>query len=327
MRALLVLAVVAVSPAPASAQMVLTVTGVTNRTDNYELAALDITQSPINAAECANASTTIDLLITGIDNTRTVLDFWNGNDCNVSDNRNTATSSLCELLSPSVSTAISGVTQWTGSIPVGELVDCSSTTDTTESIWILAVDNAGGTDDVTGAGQSIGISIGYDPAPPNAPTDLTAGSGEGSLTVRWTSDEQRVASHEVFVDPAGCADGVTPSSALLTAGGSPDASLTPISTGTTSAVIGLDAAGIPLGSSGAVAVRTVDLAGNVGPLSSIACLSHVQTMSWWDMYCPTPDAAPGCSGGCSVSLPGSGGASGAAWVLALLALPLARRRR
>src|SRR5690349_979833 len=92
-------AILLLAAAPlAHAQLNVTVTALGTRDATTaqisQLATLQ--QSPIGVAECQNESITFQF--TGVDTTRTNLQFWWGTDCMTATNRTTSTSTACTRL-------------------------------------------------------------------------------------------------------------------------------------------------------------------------------------------------------------------------------------
>ena len=280
--------------------------------------------TPIGLAECQ--SETLDLRFTNVDVSRTTLEFFFGDQCSDATVRQDNTTTTCQELTPSFATEMNS--QITASIPISELIDCSLNSGV-RTIWVLALNQP--SDPVAEAGQMDSFPLAFDFVPPGAVSELTTTPGENTFRVSWTGSTENLSGYEIFFAPNGCDASGAVTTDLLTE--PPDTSTYVADARGTASGAQVEYNGdldtLPIGSQSAVAVRAVDLAGNVGPVSAAACVERVPINSWWNTYCEGPDAsADACSESCAVS-PGRRHSSLPGLALAGLALALlvARRRR
>lgn len=156
--------------------------------------------------------------------------------------------------------------------------------------------------------------------------DVRSRVGE-SVSVVWSAatGESETIRYNVYVDSAGtCTDDGVPSSSALTPGSAAPAGLLIDTFDGTSATITPELAGATVGSDVVVAVAAVDVAGNIGTLSPLICVSFVETVG----FC---DENEDCSKNCAVRMPGAASDEGVPFALLALAslgvVVHARRRR
>lgn len=321
LAALVVIA--ATAPSLARAEIAVTITGFASRDDVPTLNQLgDLNNGqPIGIAECL-AEAAIEFNFSNIDTTRTNLEIWRGNGCNVADTRNDTVSDNCTQLD--FVESIGGQAQIIIEIEADVFFDCSQESDQTPNIWVLALSDT--SDDANGAGQSAEFPLAADLEPPDPPTftDESGGTfpalaGETSVPLAWETDETdlRVDGFDVLTDGAACDN----------AGevvGDIDPTLTPtVTTSSTNADVPL--ADIELNEYLGVAVRQIDSAGNVGELTAVRCVQKLRITGFPEEFCRENPDHPVCLGeGCSVS---TTGAPDGGWPFLLLALGWAIRRR
>ncbi len=305
-------ALVLVAPRGARAQTldarVLSVTGHTTVTDTTRFGVADCTAS-------------VAVRITGgVAGTTGVWDFWEGVACN--DPLNRTSTSGTAACTHGHSETITSATDQTVTLPLIDLFPvlagaCSGSD--SNPVWVLAAPAAGSTAEVT---QYDSLTLILDFTAPTAPTGLGDSSGDPpSLTWTGPSGATDIDHYCVYIDATVTADTCGTSTMFAGDGGTAVACL---STGSAAASYDL-ASGIAAGGQASVAVAAVDTAGNVGPISNIACARRVPTDGFWDRY----QAAGGTASTCAASPSARAGA----WP-ALLALGVAvalgrvvRRRR
>src|SRR5690349_19307631 len=138
-------AMILLAAAPlAHAQLNVTVTalGSRNATTSQLSQLATLQQSPIGVAECQND--TITFQFTGVDTSRTNLQFWWGTDCMTAANRTTTTSTACNHLTAQTSInsmpTIANVT-----FPISSIlgVACTAQTEGIQNTYVLALTSAG----------------------------------------------------------------------------------------------------------------------------------------------------------------------------------------
>lgn len=157
------------------------------------------------------------------------------------------------------------------------------------------------------------LDVAVDVTAPSAPTITSTPAGDTLLSVDWNSSASTdlgiAGKVNVYVDTAGCSgDGGTstlmqnaapPSTYTQQASASSPVSVTTSTFGWTAGTYG---------QSVAIAIATVDTAGNVSNLSNVVCATHVAVSGFWDEYCAShgmtdPTACANNYRGCSVGLP------------------------
>ncbi len=154
-----------------------------------------------------------------------------------------------------------------------------------------------------------------------APMDDAGSTDDASVTFdAGASDAGTIADAGAMPDPAATPDAGVDGGAGL---GAPTATA-PV--GSTSANVTFPDI-VPNGSTGRVAIRPVDRAGNLGPLTDFVCVQHISGSSWREVECGGSTPPAWCSGGCAAT---PGRSHVPAWPLALaglgLALWIGRRR-
>jgi hypothetical protein len=232
------------------------------------------------------------------------------------------------------------------------VTDCGATS-SKPNLWFLAVDNTGSQENVATANYGR-IILNVDTDPPDAPTRVRGGRGENQIPVSWSTGNERVLGFDVFVDsgegtgePVSDASApVDPDSGIATDGGAASGS------GATNSECGSGALregasadsvssyyarseGSPTatntelsrgdidGTVAAVAVVSIDEAGNKSTLSEVTCVYVVPTTGLKDLYEMNNGEYPqGCP--CAATGPAQ---LDAAWPIGLALAALAYRRR
>lgn len=312
----------ALTAAPVAAQdIVVTLRGMEGRT-SVDLTDLATTSAvPISQSEC-NTAALLDLRFTQIDSTRSQLHLFYGSNCEMVSVRNDTTDTSCTDLD--LEYAINMNTQVDQQIPVSSLIDCTSGSSGTRTIYVLAVDNE--TSEVSGAGQKVSFPIAFDFQGPSAPTGFTVANGETAMTLSWEASSDQITSYDVFLVADGCdADGNVTTTAFDDPANPTVAVYSNVEGATTGTSVAIPA-GTAVGTNYAVAIRGVDNAGNAGTVSSVQCATVVNVDTFWDVYCGGASASEACASSCSAS-PGDRG-SPLPWVLiAGAVIGLATRRR
>lgn len=318
MRSIVIAALAWLAASPAAAQEITTtVTALTGRTVVDLTALSTVSRSPLTRAECT-AGAQISFEFTNVDETRSQLHFYYGSMCDVSTVRNDLTDMSCTDFGLEYSIGMR--TQVDQTIPVSSLIDCTSTSSGTRTIWVLALDEP--TSDVALAGQQDSFPLAYDFAGPSAPSNFTARNGETSGTLEWDGSSDEITSYEIYLVENGCDATGAVTTTLLSDPDNPDASaLVGTAEGSvTTSTVTLSGA---TGSQHAVAIRAIDQAGNTGPLSEVRCVEKIDVQTFWEAYCAThPDCE---STGCSAT-PLGDGRGGFFALLPAIALLIWRRR-
>lgn len=277
-------------------------------------------QTPgFRAADCESAATarSVSLFYDGTSNGRNI-HFWEGTvSCDAEDARdgNPDNGVDCNLLFQIVTTGSEGTVER----PLTDFVDCLNG-DTV--IWAIVTDQADG----SGPSSDIAsLTFTVDTDVPTAPASiLSTAAGETQITVTWDAPSPEpadISSYNVYATADGCAagsgDAGTP---VLTAGGTAPGTTSSLflQSGTgREANINPDALSLSIGESASVAVSAVDIAGNESVLSSLSCITRVQT----EGFCDALRADGGNCEDCSVAFVGQGDRNGAPWwVVTLFAL-------
>jgi hypothetical protein len=283
-----------------------TVDGATPRTANSRYL--------FNKAECTSGAP-INLTVSNIPTTTTLLDLWTGTDCNTVAARTPSTGACVHLDVPlSVPATNTSVTYAAGELTVADLGDCSNTASdgASSDVYMLAVQTtAGGVEDVGLAYYKIPITL--DVVPPTTPSDVTSREGDTAVEISWSGTANT--EYDVYVSTTGTsAEGGA-------CGGTP--SHLEKSVTTASATLNPSAIGLAIGETRSVAVIARDAAGNESPMSAVGCITRIETCGY---FCQRGGGFSTCS-----AVPGAAGAGGRTGV-ALLAtglafVVLARRRR
>ena len=318
MRLIAIAALAWLAAVPAAAQEITTsVTALTGRTVVDLTALSTVSRSPLTRAECTSGAQ-ISFEFTNIDEMRSQLHFYYGSMCDDSTVRNDLTDMSCTDLELEYSIGMR--TQVDQTIPVSSLIDCTSTSSGTRTIWVLALDEP--TSDVSMAGQQDSFPLAFDFAGPRAPANFTARDGETSATLTWDGSSDEITSYEIYLVVDGCDASGAVTTTLLSDPDNPDASaLVDTAEGSvTTATVTLSGT---TGSQHAVAIRAIDQAGNAGPLSTVLCVEQIDVQTFWEAYClEHPDCE---SAGCSATPVGAGRAGGLLF-LPVIAMLLWRRR-
>lgn len=220
-----------------------------------------------------------------------------------------------------------------------KLGEATCQNDGPRSIYFLALQSSNSAEQAMSFGV---ITITIDRTPPSVPTDVTGGRAETEIPLTWTQPTEQIITYWTVLD----LDGQLSSEADLDAG----------NVATDAGVMGVNACsskylmpgqrfdpsglGLPktvithhlptkVGSTTfngddflpyttiAAGVVAQDRAGNLSPMSNIACLQVTPTSGFWDAYKGNGGAA---DGGCGCSVPGSSShSSERAWVILLAA--------
>lgn len=305
----------------------------------------NIAEPSIGVRECTD-DVTLEFELNGIPDGKESIDIYTGDACNGTNRNNVDIN--CDYVTTREITTLSGLEI---EIQAGALSACDGSANAKPTFWFLAVTNPESMEDVgTGFGEYKDLRI--DLEVPDAPDEVTGGSGENQIPVRWESDESDVDKFIVLIDSrptagsSGAGGSGTVSDAgvsaaagaeasecgsdVLRAGASADSvsgSVTrKTATGASTSSLNLRASDID-GDRAAVAVVAVDRAGNESVLSNVACVQVVPTEGFWDRY---EQNGGGIEGGCPCAAIGPAHAR-TAWPIGLalgyLAWSARRRRR
>lgn len=290
------------------------------------------------------------------------LDIYLGDGCN-STNRIATTTTACTYIKTVATNDV--MSNLVVPLQASELVsNCMGNLESMPTLWFLEVSTPHGADDVGTAYGAYNL-LNIDTLPPTAPSGLTGGEGGSEIPIQWKSGDPHLQGFVVFIDTTGTSaatgasagdSGVASSSADEDGGVPIRVSFADAGTGSSSGACGVTqlvagadptnlpsevhrksvnertASGvnlIPTDLAGAkvasIAVSAVDLAGNQGPLSNVACVKIVPTTGFLDLYRANGGTA---QTGCPCSAMGPVQAE-EAWPvgLAVLALGLSRRKR
>jgi hypothetical protein len=285
-------------------------------------APFDYTNPPVGLAECM-ANSTVDLRVSGLDGTGTILDVWRvaGTvDCTPTEARIMDTRT-CTPLTLAVDQTINSTTmQKDMPIELSEILDCTSGS-ATFNIWFLVANAMASVEPVMLSGS---LQIQYDPDAPAAPTGLTDAAGDTMASTTWTQPTvMDIFEYIVYADTTSVATTCEESLATtqLVEGGELPPGMVELGRSTGSGLT-IDPSQVTMdyGGTAAIAVVAVDRAGNVSVVSNIACASRIETTGFCDAY--------ECGSGCSVSGAKKTGPSDfGAVFLAFAASTLALRRK
>ena len=141
------------------------------------------------------------------------------------------------------------------------------------------------TNEVAGTGAT--YETAFDLVGPGAPTEVSAGVGEERLVVDWNQpDAETITGYRLYCVESGAgadggADGGVCNAGALMPGSTPDESLRCGSVGASSSGT---ASGLTNGVTYAVAVAGVDVVGNVGTLSEVACGTPAEVDNFYESY-------------------------------------------
>jgi uncharacterized protein (TIGR03382 family) len=276
--------------------------------------------SYMNLADCRGGAV-LAFAIEGLPSTIPFVDIYAGDAaCNQPINRGRdSVAGACVLL---LTAAVNAEDRPTISIGADRF-DCDRGADFRPKLWFLGVHASGSDEDVAAhyaAFDNLTIKL----VPPQAPSKLRAAVRDRSVRVSWTSEQPGLSGFVVFLEPnvteGGDAGDDPCGSTALAEGAAPDALPSRLRR------INVDAAtGLALiersafGSSrAAVAVAAMDEAGNLSPLSNVACVDPSSRVA---LTKAGPDANK--SSGCSCFAVGS--PATAPWPVLLLAWSLRRR--
>lgn len=310
------------------AQLTITLNAVQGRdvstrplTSPYAFSAADCTGSKTLDLTISNFPTVAPVLPTPL-RLPTMLDFWSGTGCNDATIRTSATSTACTHLFSKPS--IVGPTVQLLDITVDQLGGCIATADgTAVNVYALAA-TADHTTEVVGSFGTLATT--FDLVAPAPPTAVTGGSGNTAVPVSWTATTGTINGYRVYIgsvttsaeggacDPGGLVAGeVPPAGARLVASAANTA---------TSTTLDLAALGLAVGESVSVGIVARDAALNEGVLSTLACVTRVETCGY---LCQRGGTVSTCS-----AVPGArrtGGATSAGLLaVAAVALLLHARR-
>src|SRR5258706_11642345 len=165
-----------------------------------------ITANPIGLTEC-NATTMIHLRFTGVDITRSNLQFFSGSSaCSDPTMRTSTVTTACTPLQVPAQ-PIQMLPQVDVTVPISNIVPCGTLDAAAPTVWVLALTNP--SDATSGAGQQVSFPFAHDLQAPVAPTNVSTGAGDPAVTITWSSSETR-ATYRVYADPSGCDSTGTP---------------------------------------------------------------------------------------------------------------------
>ncbi len=304
----------------------------------------------IGIDDCAN-DVAIEVRLDGVPSAKDSVDIYVGENCN-STSRNDTTNNTCTYIDNQPADRANNLII---ELHAGDLIDdCTKPEESTPKVWLLAVSDPQGSEDVGTAYAEI-ANLHLDTRAPDAPTGIKGGSGERQIPVEWNTDDSDLERFIILIDPAPTMEagaGVAGSgSSTETDGGvptdgrrggwngecgsnviTPDADLSSISTSVkrkqvneaTATHVDLSSADID-GTAAAVAVIAVDKAGNESPVSELGCVYVVPTQGFWENYQQDPNAV---DSGCPCRAIGTAHAeSGLPVMLALGWLARSARRR
>lgn len=308
--------------APASAQMTAQITTWPGRNPIPLIDNLNNQNNAVSLDECENV--TIDVLYNQIPTAQTTLFYFYGNGCELDMPTRNTDQSACISLMRTVPTNMN--VSVTDTVAWNELLDCTSS-ETTRNFYVMAMNTE--TDSVT-TGQYVNFTVQFDFNAPAAPSGVEAANGENTSTLSWEGSSEELGPYDIFVDPSGCADGMTPTGPLVDDPTNPPESLqvSVDAPGTASSASVPIPDGVAEGGSFAIGIRATDLAGNVGDVT-VVCATKINVTSFWEAYCMGEGAGSAVcddsGGGCAVR-PAEDRGHG--WLFAALAaLALAWRRR
>ena len=341
--------------APALAQDTDTDTSTTSGGISFEVLTIageevGLGELAVGIDDCVNDAV-IEVRLDGVPSEKESIDIYVGEAC-TSTTRNSEDDNSCDYVG---NQAAGRTNDLTIEIHVGDLIDdCTVEQEATPKIWLLAVDTPKGSEDV-GNGYAMISKLRVDTRAPEAPSEISGGSGEREIPVEWTIEESDLETFVVLIDPMPTVD---PSGATAGSSGSveadggqpvnpsgggwngecgssvltPGADLSSISTSVkrktineaTATHVELSSGDID-GNAAAIAVVAIDKAGNESPLSAIGCVYVVPTEGFWERYQQDQGAV---DGGCACSaLAPAHAESGLPVVLAVGWLARAARRR
>jgi len=284
-------------------------------------------EQSVGIDDCVNDAV-IEVRLDGVPSGKDSIDIYVGESCNGT-SRNDTTNKTCVYAGSQPADRTSNLII---ELRAGDLIeDCSSNEESTPKIWLLAVNDPHGSEDV-GTGYAEITNLHLDTRAPDAPTDIKGGSGERQIPVEWNTDASDLERFIILIDPAptmapgsGAAGststseddaGTSNSSGSGNTSGSrggwngecgsnlltPGADLSSISTSVkrkmvneaTATHVDLSSGDID-GTAAAVAVVAVDKAGNESPVSELGCVYVVPTQGFWERYQQDPNAVDaGC---------------------------------
>lgn len=271
------------------------------------------------------------------------LDIYKGEGCNAT-TRDTEDESNCTFIE---NVELNSTRDVKIMLNTSQLVsNCGDGTSSAPKLWFIAVDSSAVNEDV---GTDYGfIPINIDTSAPDAPTRVSAGSGENTIPVSWSIGDEEVDHFYIYVDSGtgGASDASIASDSSADDGGSSTGGSSSScgsgrlvegaigddlpSTLRLSASLGATETDYDLnpdqvgGETAAVAVVAVDRAGNQSPLSEVVCVTIVPTDGFLDLY--EMEAGHPIEQGCPCSAIGPAQAQ-AAWPIVLALGWVARRRR
>lgn len=279
----------------------------------------------VSGAECAGTIT--------LRATRAVkLDVWRGavgSNCNLMTNR-TLASMPCTHIAYFASldadnTFDLSITEMMKGATACNATDASGSGQTYEFFFIQSESSGNTTTETPFAKLPVRVDASR-PVAVTIPDGRTNLTGE-SVSVSWTpaTGETETIAYRVYTDTAGtCTGDGGGTSSTLVPGELPASGLTFRNAPGASSTISPETVGSEIGSSVVVAIAAVDVAGNVGKLSPLVCVSFVET----EGFC---DDNEDCSKNCAVRMPGSARDEGVPFALLALAslgvVVHARRRR
>lgn len=186
----------------------------------------------------------------------------------------------------------------------GTVSDCTPEPGSTSApqavtLYFMFISGSGG----TVVGNGLTWSTQYALMGPRPPTELSAGSGNTQLVLRWKpSNDANLSAYRYFCDPkpgkeAEASSGETCPATSLVSGEVPPSHLECGNVTNSTATEG-HVKGLANGHAYSVAIAGVDSVGNVGPLSNVVCASPEPTDDFYQLY---RDAGGTAGGGfCSI---------------------------
>lgn len=214
----------------------------------------------------------------------------------------------------------------------GTALDCTPEPGSTSApqavtLYFMFISGSGG----TVVGNGLTWSTQYALMGPRPPTDISAGSGNTQLVLKWTpSNDANLSTYRYFCDPkpgseVAASAGTCPTTSLV-AGDVPPSNLECGNVANSTATEG-HVKGLANGHSYSVGVAGVDSVGNVGPLSNVVCATPEPTDDFYQLY---RDAGGTAGGGfCSIGSTSRNATGAVGFAAALLGTALAfgiRRR-
>lgn len=305
-------------------------------------------RDPAIGVEQCDAGIALAFELDNVPSGKPSIDVYIGEACNSTDRKNVEANKCTYITTQPVGSVLQDLAV---EVLTNALTQCTGNYVGKPTFWFLAVDAPESSEDV-GTDWVKYEALTIDRVAPEAPRSVKGGSGENQIPIEWKNDDTEIDQFIVYVDSgsgggtagtggsdsdagtgsdAGTTVGATNTacgSGLLRQGGTSTNVPSSVTTKTvnedTASGTNLSAGDIE-GTSAAIAVVAVDIAGNQSTLSNVACVSVVPTEGFWDRY----EANGGdVEGGCPCTALGPAHLQ-SAWpiVLALSFLSFSTRRR